>query len=126
MSDSLYNGMYKRYQSRVQEAKNIHMQGKQLDAQAFSKAMAAASFFLCASTMEGYGHYINQARAAGGLIISTDVPPMNELVTPTSGVLIPATRSTHPDQLLSGGGKLEHSLRDVIGYIADYDSKATA
>ncbi|GLD98362.1 hypothetical protein PINS_up007059 [Pythium insidiosum] len=125
MSDSLYNGMYKGYHARVEAAENVHMQGKQLDAQAFSKAMAAASFFLCASTMEGYGHYINQARAAGGLIISTDVPPMNELVTPSSGVLIPAKRSSHPDQLLSGGGKLEHSLRDVVGYIAEYDSKGT-
>ncbi|GLD98361.1 hypothetical protein PINS_up007058 [Pythium insidiosum] len=125
MGDSLYNGFFKGYQERIATAKNIQMAGQHLDAHDFSKVIADASFFLCASTMEGYGHYINQARAAGGLIISTDVPPMNELVTPSSGVLIPAKRSSHPDQLLSGGGKLEHSLRDVVGYIAEYDSKGT-
>lgn len=37
---------------------------------------------ICASEREGFGHYINEARAAGAFIISTDHPPMNEFVTP--------------------------------------------
>jgi hypothetical protein len=37
---------------------------------------------VCASEREGFGHYINEGRAAGAFIISTDHPPMSELVTP--------------------------------------------
>lgn len=37
---------------------------------------------VCASEREGFGHYINEARAAGALVVSTDHPPMNELITP--------------------------------------------
>lgn len=42
---------------------------------------------LCPSITEGYGHYINEARAAGALIITSDLAPMNELVDAESGIL---------------------------------------
>ncbi|KDO29588.1 hypothetical protein SPRG_19936 [Saprolegnia parasitica CBS 223.65] len=35
-----------------------------------------------------FGHYINQARAAGALVVTTDAPPMDEFVDDDSGVLI--------------------------------------
>lgn len=38
-----------------------------------------------------YGHYINQARAAGALVATTNGSPMNELIDNASGVLIDAT-----------------------------------
>jgi glycosyltransferase involved in cell wall biosynthesis len=37
---------------------------------------------ICASEREGFGLYLDEARAVGAYIISTDHPPMNELVTP--------------------------------------------
>ncbi|RMX69505.1 hypothetical protein DD238_002740 [Peronospora effusa] len=43
---------------------------------------------LCPSETEGFGHYINEARSVGALILTTNVPPMNELVDEKSGVLI--------------------------------------
>ncbi|KAJ0412342.1 hypothetical protein ATCC90586_009532 [Pythium insidiosum] len=43
---------------------------------------------LCPSATEGFGHYINEARSAGALILTTDVAPMNELVDNDSGVLV--------------------------------------
>jgi multisubunit Na+/H+ antiporter MnhB subunit len=44
------------------------------------------------SEREGFGHYINEARAVGAFVISTDHPPMNELVTPERGALVKPTR----------------------------------
>lgn len=45
---------------------------------------------LCLSECEGFGHYINEARAAGALVLATDAPPMNELIDFCSGVLVEA------------------------------------
>ncbi|RHX97783.1 hypothetical protein DYB38_012056, partial [Aphanomyces astaci] len=35
-----------------------------------------------------FGHYINQARASGALVATTNAAPMNELIDADSGVLI--------------------------------------
>lgn len=43
---------------------------------------------ICPSIVEGYGHYINEARGYSRFIVATDYPPMNEMVTPDSGFLI--------------------------------------
>lgn len=47
---------------------------------------------LCPSMMEGYGHYINEARASGALVVTSDLPPMNELVDNDSGMLVTCQR----------------------------------
>ncbi|KAI8806693.1 hypothetical protein BJ742DRAFT_815897 [Cladochytrium replicatum] len=46
---------------------------------------------ICPSVREGYGHYINDARAMGALILTTDFGPMNEFVDHDTGILIPHT-----------------------------------
>lgn len=46
---------------------------------------------VCPSMVEGYGHYINEARARGRFIVTTDYPPMNELITADAGVLVPCS-----------------------------------
>ncbi|OWY95228.1 hypothetical protein PHMEG_00034822 [Phytophthora megakarya] len=38
-----------------------------LEPQDFSKLTAESAFFMCPSRSEGYGHYINQTRASGGV-----------------------------------------------------------
>jgi glycosyltransferase involved in cell wall biosynthesis len=43
---------------------------------------------LCPSSVEGFGHYLNEARSMGALIVTTNAAPMNELVDDTCGVLI--------------------------------------
>jgi hypothetical protein len=53
---------------------------------------------LCPSEREGFGHYLNEARAAAALIISTDHPPMNEMVRPEFGVLVRPNRTEYYEE----------------------------
>lgn len=46
-------------------------------------------FHLCPSRVEGFGHYLMEALGAGAIVLATDGAPMNELVTPQRGLLIP-------------------------------------
>ncbi|KAJ3022111.1 UNVERIFIED_CONTAM: hypothetical protein HDU68_009310 [Siphonaria sp. JEL0065] len=61
---------------------------------------------LCPSQMEGYGHYINEARSLGALVVTTDAAPMNEMVFDgVNGILIyhdkgNLTTKTFPPQFM--------------------------
>ncbi len=43
---------------------------------------------ICTSATEGFGHSIGEALSCGAIIITTDAPPMNELVTDKRGFLV--------------------------------------
>jgi hypothetical protein len=47
---------------------------------------------VCPSEAEGFGHYIMEAMSCGGVVLTTNSPPMNELVTPERGVLCEPAR----------------------------------
>ncbi|WP_242112691.1 glycosyltransferase [Luteimonas aquatica] len=53
----------------------------------------ASRFHLCPSQTEGYGHSLVESLSLGAVVITTDAEPMNELVTPERGVLVPARAS---------------------------------
>lgn len=119
------------YQSRIEPAfgerlrnvshGHVQLSHTRLEPLAFGQLVAENSYFLCPSVMEGYGHYLNQARAAGGLIVTTDVAPMNELVTADSGVLVAAQLYKNPRMFLSGAfTQAPHGLRDVHGMSAHF------
>jgi hypothetical protein len=60
-----------------------------LDAARLRDMQGAASMHVCPSVREGFGHYLNEGRAVGALVVTVDHPPMNELVTPPAGLLVP-------------------------------------
>jgi len=46
-------------------------------------------FHLCPSETEGFGHNLCEGMSTGPVMLTTDAPPMNELVTAERGILIP-------------------------------------
>ncbi len=50
------------------------------------------------SEAEGYGHSIGEGMSCGAVVVTTDAPPMNELVTPERGLLA-AWRESEPMRL---------------------------
>lgn len=55
-------------------------------------------FAVIPSEVEGYGQVLGEAMKAGAVLITTDAPPMNELVSPDRGYLVPF-RKTQPFRL---------------------------
>jgi glycosyltransferase involved in cell wall biosynthesis len=64
------------------------------------------------SQAEGYGHVIGEAMGCGAVVVTTDAPPMNELVTVDRGVLIRVARSE----------PMSRSMRNYID-VSDLETK---
>lgn len=124
MDEDVYDGWLKpHYDEQILESQ-VELHLGRVEADEFGRMVAETAFFLCTSVHEGYGHYINQARASEAVIVTTDIPPMNELLSPASGVLIPAKRVSVDQQLLGGTFKGEHGLRNVEGLTAAIDGES--
>lgn len=59
---------------------------RRLEDAEFAQLQNEATIHLCPSSYEGFGHYINEARSCGALIITTAAAPMNELVHGSFGI----------------------------------------
>lgn len=89
---------------------NIRYQRGYLADASLRELQNAHQFHVCPSEAEGWGHYIVEAMSVGALVVTTDAPPMNELVTPERGMLL----STH-----AGG-------RQNLAQLARFDESALA
>jgi glycosyltransferase involved in cell wall biosynthesis len=50
-------------------------------------------FHLCPSETEGFGHHLVEGMSVGAIVLATDAPPMNEMVTPERGFLAAYSRT---------------------------------
>jgi len=69
--------------------KNIRWITKYLADDQLQKIQNEHGVHLCPSLSEGWGHYIVEAMSVGAVVLTTDGPPMNELVTAERGVVVP-------------------------------------
>lgn len=72
---------------------NVRYMLKKLPVDQFRIVQNTYQLHLCPSKSEGFGHYINEAMSCKGVVITTDAPPMNELVTEERGFLIKPMQS---------------------------------
>ena len=66
---------------------NITIYQYKLEEDELKELMNKCGVHICTSFIEGYGHYINEARSVGAVIITPDCEPMNEMVN-KNGLLI--------------------------------------
>jgi glycosyltransferase involved in cell wall biosynthesis len=80
------------------------------------------SFHVCTSETEGWGHYIAEAQSTGAIVLATDAPPMNELVTAERGVLVgcaAAGRQNLATTYQFDAPALERAVERVLGMDAN-------
>jgi len=76
---------------------------------------------LCPSEAEGFGHCIVEAMSTRGVTVTTNAPPMNELVTTSRGLLVEFNRS-EPQRLGMNYHVDPQSLERQIESIIDMDA----
>ncbi|MGH8213480.1 MAG: glycosyltransferase [Rhodanobacteraceae bacterium] len=69
-------------------ASNIVHRAEFVDDAELNRLQNENAFHVCCSETEGFGHYIVEAMSVGAVVLTTDAPPMNELVTPERGMLV--------------------------------------
>jgi hypothetical protein len=70
-------------------ASNIEWYRDYLPDEQLKRLQNASRFHLCLSEAEGWGHYIVEAMSVEAVTITLDAAPMNELVQPDRGLLVP-------------------------------------
>ena len=79
-SGTFYSEEKDEYNECIKENAKINVISEKLMDNEYKNFLEKYEIFLCPSFNEGFGHYINEARGMGKLIISIDAPPMNELI----------------------------------------------
>jgi hypothetical protein len=68
--------------------KNVTVRAGKLADDEYFQVLSAHGIHLCTSASEGFGHYINEARAMAAVPVVLDAAPMNELIDSDCGVLL--------------------------------------
>ena len=77
----------------------------------------SSGIHLCPSEMEGFGHYIVEALSVGSIVVTTDAPPMNELVDDSCGFRVRALhagKSYMDDRWSVDPESLESCIQNIL------------
>ncbi len=74
-------------------APNIEIITERVDEDTLRRLQNSSAIYVCPSQAEGFGHIVLEGLSVGGVVITTDAPPMNELVTPEAGLRVAVERS---------------------------------
>jgi hypothetical protein len=104
--------------THVVPGSNISVITQFLKESALARTQNACGIHLCPSEAEGFGHYLVEAMSTGALVVTTDAPPMNELIMPGRGVLAAYNR-TSPQGLGTNfyvdPADLERTIDGILG-----------
>lgn len=96
---------------------NVTLHAGYLDDRTLLHLQNSSGIHLCPSRCEGWGHYIAEGLSCGAVVLTTDAPPMNELVTNERGRLVPWDRSA-PRHLGTcyyvSAAALEQSIEEML------------
>jgi glycosyltransferase involved in cell wall biosynthesis len=103
---------------RVTSAPNVTTLTTFLAESALHHIQNASGVHLCPSEAEGFGHYIVEAMSTGALVVTTDAPPMNEIVRPDRGALAGYGKTSLQGMgtnFYVDRGSLERTIGDILG-----------
>ena len=75
-------------------APNIKYYEKRLSDKELKELQNKCMCHVCPSAVEGYGHYIGEAVSCGAVVLTTNRPPMNEIVPIDGGMFVEPYKST--------------------------------
>lgn len=73
--------------SPLPSAANLHFVTRYLPDAELRVLQNRHLFHLCPSETEGFGHHLVESMSVGAVILTTDAPPMNEMIRPERGIL---------------------------------------
>ena len=94
---------------------NVHVYGTEVTPYELRALQNTIGLHIYPSARAGFGHLINEGRAASALVVTTDVAPLNELITEQTGVLITAASPLSSSSSSSGAG-----MRTAVSVINEW------
>lgn len=104
---------------RVFSDKNITICNTRLDNKTYEKLIGKAAWHVLPSRVEGYGHSLNMSRLVGSITITTDAPPMNEIITEDSGFLVPVKYTMDLRKAVHSWNDPKN--KEVANYVGSYN-----